>query len=57
MYGGIIASFIKELRQNSIPVNTTDVILYAKEIVTFFKEKTIISLINLASRFILRMGF
>lgn len=36
MYDGIIASFFKELRQNSIPVNTTDVIVYAKEIVPFF---------------------
>lgn len=35
---GIIVAYIKELRNNSIPVNTTDVILYAKEIVDAFKE-------------------
>lgn len=51
MYDGIIASFIKELRNNSISVNSTDIILYVKEILWFFKERTVISLRNWASRF------
>ena len=54
---GIIASYIKELRNNSLPVNTTDVILYAKEIVNDFKERSIISLRSWAYWFIKRMGF
>ena len=54
---GIIASYIKELRNNSLPVNTTDVILYAKEIVNDFKERSILSLRSWAYRFIKRMGF
>lgn len=29
-YDGLIASYIKDLRESYIPVNTTDVIIYAK---------------------------
>ena len=54
---GIIALYIKELRNNSLPVNTTDVILYAKEIVNDYKERSIISLRSWAYHFIKRMGF
>ena len=56
-YDGLIASYIKDLRESNIPVNTTDVIIYAKEIVPFFKDRTIFSLKNWASRFFRRMGF
>jgi hypothetical protein len=55
-YDGIIASYIKELRSDNLPINTTDVILYAKEIVTKFKDRTLNSLRNWVSRFIKRMG-
>ena len=41
---GIIASYIKELRNNSIPVSTTDVILYAKEIVVMLSKKDLLYL-------------
>ena len=51
------ASYIKELRNNSLPVNTTDIILQAKEIVKGFKERSIISLRIWAYRFIKRMDF
>lgn len=54
---GIIASYIKKLRNNSLSVNTTDVILYAKEIVAGFKERSIISLRSWAYLFIKRIGF
>ena len=43
-FDGIIAAYIKELRSNNLPVNTTDVILYAKEIVPIFKDRSLISL-------------
>ena len=56
-YDGLIATFIKNLRESFIPVNTTDVIIYAKEIVPFSKERTILSLRNWVSRFFRRMDF
>ena len=56
-FDGIIAAYIKELRSNNLPVNTTDVILYAKEIVPIFKDRSLISLRSWASIFIRRMGF
>ena len=37
-----IVLFIKDLRQNTIPINIIDVIPYAKEIESFFKERTVI---------------
>ena len=56
-YNGIIAAYIKELRFNNLPVNTTDFVLYAKEIIPKFKDRILNSLRNWASRFIKRMGF
>ena len=54
---GKIASYIKELRACSLPVNTKDIILYAKELFEPFRDRTIKSLRNWAYRFIKRMGF
>lgn len=56
-YDGKIALYIKELRAMSMPVNTTDIILYAKELIKEFENRSIASLRNWAFRFIKRMGF
>jgi len=56
-YDGKIALYIKELRAMDMPVNTTDIILYAKELIKEFENRSITSLRNWAFRFIKRMGF
>ena len=48
---------MKVLRANSIPVDITDVIIKAKEIIDEFLDRPIDSLGNLAKRYIKRMGF
>ena len=56
-YDGYIANYVKDLRANSIPVNITDVIIKAKEIIEGFRDRSIDSLRSWAERFIKRMGF
>ena len=48
--------YIKELEAIGLPVNTTDIILYAKTKKSF-ENRSIISLRNWTFRFIKRMGF